>query len=168
MAEVRKVGIDLKLGTDSATNWFVSAKSELEDLKPIVIHVRRGDYLLQGDDWGVLGLDYYRQALETLGAGPATPVWVFSDDLEGARELLEGKVEGQLKWVEPDQESNAAESMVLMSCAEKIVIANSTYSWWAASLGRPKKTVIAPETWFRSKPTPDLLLPPEWLRVKSF
>ena len=61
-----------------------------------------------------------------------------------------------------------AETLILMSLASRIVIANSTFSWWAARVNGSNKTVIAPEKWFRSLPDPEFLIPNNWIKLKSY
>jgi hypothetical protein len=54
----------------------------------------------------------------------------------------------------------------LMSGCRHFIISNSTYSWWAAWLGRaPEKTVIAPRQWFQAATVPAGLIPPEWITI---
>jgi len=55
----------------------------------------------------------------------------------------------------------------LMSLASSNIIANSTYSWWGATLNRSNSEVIAPMKWFRSMKDPELLYPPRWKLIES-
>ena len=54
--------------------------------------------------------------------------------------------------------------LFLMSCCHHNIIANSTFSFWAAMLNpRPDKMVIYPQRWFYWK-TPDIF-PDSWIPV---
>jgi hypothetical protein len=69
---------------------------------------------------------------------------VFSDELEAAREVF-------AEW--PDtvfiSGNSQEEDLLLMSRCRHHIIANSSYSWWAAWLSpNPDKLVIAPRLWF--------------------
>jgi hypothetical protein len=48
-----------------------------------------------------------------------------------------------------------------------MVIANSTYSWWAATLGNPNKTIACPSKWFAQMVDPEDLYPEGWIKVSS-
>lgn len=129
----------------------------------IVIHVRRGDYLHAQARrvHGVLGYDYYRQAIEALETTKACRrVIVVSDtDLEDKmiwREKLQREtdfVSGQSIWSD----------LELLAQAPSLVIANSTFSWWGGFLGSPDRRVVAPEPWFADSTinTTDLI-PQHW------
>ena len=47
------------------------------------------------------------------------------------------------------------------------IIANSSLSWWAASLSHAKNPlVVAPSPWFKQIGTPNKLIPDNWNTLK--
>ena len=54
-----------------------------------------------------------------------------------------------------------------MSLSKVIIIANSSFSWWAAKTGIKKELVIAPSPWFKTLESPTYLIPNSWYQIKS-
>jgi len=120
----------------------------------IGLHVRRGDYASNarsGAYHGVLGADYYRRALECLGAEARHhPLLVFSD--EPARVRAEGWLPANAAFAPAAPDLEHLRSMA--GCAH-LIVANSSFSWWAGWFGeRPGRTVVAPQSWWTSEAGP--------------
>lgn len=152
------------------SEWYERTRDELGALGPWVgLHVRLGDYLdpVVAQRHGVVGAEYVERAVDVVRSlGHGGEVVLFSDDPERARGLHPALARAHV--VVAPRESHPIESMVLMSRASALVIANSSFSWWAGYLGhRPGRPVICPRPWFGSLrlDTRDLLLP-EWITVE--
>jgi len=138
------------------------ASAHIKDFKDSVsVHVRRGDYVNQPGHHPVQTVDYYYKALEIVGA---KKVFIFSDDITWCRENIE--IEGfDLQFMDI---KNPYISMYLMSRCENNIIANSSFSWWAAWLNKnPNKSVIGPKLWFGTEMNKDTsdVLPKGWISI---
>ncbi len=137
----------------------------------VSVHVRRGDYVsnpVASSLHGFVGLAYYEQVLNRISGEIDSPhFFVFSDDLPWARANL--KFPGEVTFVDHNSGAAAYEDMRLMSLCKHHVMANSSFSWWAAWLGwTPGKKVFYPANWFSSKlHNVSSLNPPEWICVDS-
>jgi hypothetical protein len=114
----------------------------------VAIHVRRGDYLLpQHDHFCKLGLDYYTEALQPyIEKVDDYHFVIFSNDIEWCKESL---IEGEMvTFIEP---GNDYVDLILMSLCDHFIIANSSYSWWAAmkGLNENKKEVTCPMNYLK-------------------
>jgi len=157
-----------KLELPNPSAWFLENSQLLDSESYIVLHVRRGDFRKYKESVGLLSSSYYLRAVKEIDKlrSDNLPIWVFSDEIELAKGLLEGVSDRIVKFVDQPIESSANESLLLMSRAAAIVIANSTFSWWAATLGS-KKIVIAPREWFKGAKNPTDLYPPNWHQIQS-
>ena len=129
--------------TAVAANKLVQLLPE-SPTKMIAVHVRLGDYLGQCGSHGdpvtgwALPKDYYVRALSRYS--DSTPIALFSDDAPAAAHLLPRAP----AWTSTS--GSAAIDMFLMGTFRRVVIANSSFSWWAAWLSRqPQKEVVAPQ-----------------------
>lgn len=136
--------------------------------QPIVVHIRRGDYKPLKKTIGMLGIEYYRNCLSILAKrNPRVPVWLFTDDFLGAEHVIQGLGIEFDKIVSRDSELSAAETLLLMSKGPRIVIANSTFSWWAAYLGENGTEIFAPSPWYRVNSIKEDLIPSNWNLINS-
>jgi hypothetical protein len=138
--------------------------NEIESSNPIALHVRRGDYV-GNSSTGLLSRAYYANSLELM-ASKGRDVWVFSDNIQDAREMLRGVSNPKWKWIDSLNLQSSSQTLYAMSMCPDIIIANSTFSWWAASLNKASN-VIAPRKWFANQADPIDLISPEWMRVTS-
>lgn len=135
------------------------------------IHVRRGDYLDQSSGalefHGVLGSDYYARAIAELESQvDRASYFVFSNDPDWCSSNL--TLPRNPTYVSLHSKHADIEEFALMSLCTHHVIGNSTFSWWAAWLGRTEPTVtIAPRTWFKGYDVrPDHRFPEDWISIE--
>lgn len=165
---LQELGADISLEVLNPSNWFLKLQNEIKEVEPIAIHVRRGDYKNPNSPVGLLSRNYYKDAIELVNSEyENSNFWIFSDDIEDSQKLLDGLIPKNSNWVNPPSGSDPAESLVLMSLSKVIIIANSSFSWWAAKTGMEKALVIAPNPWFKKLESPLYLIPDSWKQVKS-
>jgi hypothetical protein len=143
--------------------------SEIDEIKetakqesPLVVHFRFGDYLLESD-FGIPDENYYLNAIRSeWRLGIYGKIWVFSDDLELAKAKFPREFIEHVRWIEPISKSSVL-SLESMRFGKGYVIANSTFSYWAAILAYDEQVrVVAPTPWFRSTQSPSELTPKNW------
>ena len=119
----------------------VEYKKQLATENSVAIHIRHGDY---SSDW-VLGKEYYLNAVELIKQKVSNPViYVFCEDIEYAKDFC-GKI-GTGIVVSANKMFSDIEEFYLMSSCSHMIIANSTFSWWAAYLNQnPNSIIIAPQ-----------------------
>jgi len=106
------------------------------------IHIRRGDYVNQPEYHPIQNLNYYMKSIKKIGIDKN--FLVFSDDINWCKENLPNLE--NFHFIENQKDY---EDFLLMSLCDNNIIANSSFSWWAAWLNEnPDKKVIAPNKWF--------------------
>jgi hypothetical protein len=154
------------------SDWYVEM---CENIQPgtgcIGLHVRRGDYTLplQQKLLGLSTLAYYERSLSCLRRmGFDGPVYLATDSPDAVREeFAELARTSEFRTIDPPPDAHPLEVILLLSRLDGLVIANSSFSWWAGFIGeRPGRVVIAPRPWFtKSDMDARDLLPPHWLTL---
>ena len=165
---LEKNNFNVSLELVNPSKWFTQLHSEIKTKNSIAIHVRRGDYKNPNSPTGLLSREYYADAIaKTTSEFSNYEYWVFSDDINDAKILLSGLIPEGSKWIIPPDRADPAESLVLMSNMKAIIVANSSFSWWAATANIKKELVIAPDPWFKNTKTPLDLIPNSWELIRS-
>lgn len=125
----------------------------------VSMHVRRSDYLVHTCLLHSLPLDYYTKSYDVLQS-PDINVLIFSDDIKWCKQNLKFKNQ---HFVENESE---IVDLYTMSFCQHNIIANSTFSWWAAWINsNSKKTVIAPNLWFKDHICRPNVVPDRWIKI---
>jgi hypothetical protein len=157
----------LVISIKTPTPWLSSQLIKVSEERPIMVHVRRGDYRNLSATYGNLDSRYYIEGIEILREKLGSrPVWAFSDEIDDVKSELGNKLPKSTVYVAQPRDSSAAEALYLMSLGSGSVISNSTFSWWSAKLRHGGPTV-APQSWFKALQEPLDLIPPDWTRIPS-
>ena len=119
-------------------------ESEMRSDKSLAIHIRRGDYSNPNSYHKILKADYYQRAISYV-PNLGLKTYIFTDDLEWARRM----VDIDATYITSYNLNSPAENLVLMSKADYLIGANSTFSLWAGLLSNPhNRNRIFPRNWF--------------------
>jgi hypothetical protein len=146
---------------------------EIEDT--ISLHFRIGDYIPLQLHHPLLYDNYYVKAINEIIKLTKKEDWNIiyfceeKDDVPVKHRMR--KIQQQfpnLSFHKASNEMTDWEQLLLMSCSDHNIIANSAFSWWGAYLNQNKKKVVCyPERWFGSSnphSTKDLC-PPSWVKI---
>jgi hypothetical protein len=152
----------------SPSESYLELKESAAREKPVIIHIRRGDYMSMLDQFGVLDLKYYEIAIsEVVRTLPELQnFWIVSNDSIFA-ESVASLINGNVKFIDPTLGISDLETLFLMSHGAAHILANSSYSWWGAFLARNSRLIIAPNKWFKNGSSPNLLIPNHWKQISS-
>jgi hypothetical protein len=143
---------------------FSSLKKEMLQVDPVVIHIRGKDYIKDRSGIGNLGSLYFSNAIEDANSSNQE-VWVFTDDVEHTHRIL-NPLKISYSIIDQHNDLSAIETIYLIATAKKIIISNSTFSWWAGYISSNAQ-VYAPKKWFKEKDDPVDLIPTSWHRLDS-
>jgi len=146
---------------------YQKVRSVLEKEKPIIVHIRRGDYRKYSDSIGLLSSDYYSKGIklarELVGD---RKIYCMSDEDEFSIKFLNSLGISNVSAIRLSAELDAHETMLLGTTASVNVISNSTFAWWSGYLNQ-KSIKIAPTKWLKSRKDPEDLIPKHWYRIES-
>jgi hypothetical protein len=135
----------------------------------IALHIRRGDYV--GNDFymDLWKTDYYKKAIALF---PGERFIVFCRDNQGwdrdkaDRQWCRYQLAPILgnRFELPSKDNTETDDMNLMASCKGIIMANSSFSWWASFINpNPDKKIVCPREWFtdnvqRCDPEPEWTL----------
>lgn len=123
-------------------------------LNPTVsIHIRRGDYINNKYFKDICNVDYYNKSInEVLNVFPNAFFLIFSNDINWCKNnICKIIYNNNIIFVDWNNTDKSYIDMYIMSLCRINIIANSSFSWWAAYLNKNKnKIVIAPDKWINN------------------
>jgi len=143
--------------------------------KSVSMHFRLGDYKKSPDYHPIMSADYYKNSLQhivnQIDYIPNILYFCEDDDVESVSETIQ-LLKSEFPTIEFERPANTLDDwqqMLLMSCCNHNIIANSSFSWWGAYFNvNPAKIVCYPSVWFGPKMSDvDVsdLFPDEWMRI---
>lgn len=137
----------------------------------VALHIRRGDYLkAEHFHVNLWETDYYQKAVKMF---PADKFIVFCRDRQSEEQDIADRawcVEnvapllGERFEMAPTH-STEVDDLNLMASCKSLIMANSSFSWWAAYLNpNPQKIIVCPNRWFTDGVQRTELLD-EWVKI---
>ncbi len=144
---------DLVLGKDNE-----ELLHKIKSCNSVSIHIRRGDFLSPINSKAMGGIctpKYYEKAMIKIKELVPNPVFFFfSDDPEYVNKTYDDL---EKYVVTCNQGERSFFDIYLMSHCQNMILANSTFSCWAAYLNNKAQNIICPPIWNRNE-MPDLSL----------
>jgi len=144
--------------------------NQINSTNSIGVHIRRGDYVdntIMKNKFVECNSEYYHDSISYIdNIISDTNFFVFSDDIEWARNNI--NYSKKMNFVDID--GLAFEHLYLMSRCKHQIIANSTFSWWAAWLNKnSSKLVLYPKNWYYDKELNNTVIriPSNWIEIEN-
>ena len=134
----------------------------------VAVHVRRGKNPINPDEPAyfenpyyvdLCSTDYYEKAIALF---PNEKFLVFSDDIEWCKKspIFKGD---NFQFVEGNTD---IEDMNMIGSCKGVIMANSSFSYWAAWLNpNPAKKIVAPIKWYSDGDVTRTVCPSTWIRI---
>lgn len=118
---------------------------DLLTMKYEAIHIRRGDYTKLSKTFGLLDLNWYERNI-----GRKYPLVVATDDLSGSSEVIKAL---SPEYILDPSRVSPWQTMSILGSAQRLIMANSTFSWWAGYIGSHNGAeVVFPSPFYKSEP----------------
>lgn len=146
-------------------------KEIIQNSESISIHIRRGDHLhFENMNFhGICGKEYYLNAKRIIVEKAKNPIFFyFSDDVDWVIKNMDISENDYI--IEHNTGDNSYWDLQLMSYCKHNIIANSSFSWWAAWLNENKnKIVIGPNSWYKNSKLKNINhCSKEWISLEPY
>lgn len=118
---------------DSAYLKHSLTSKELRSSNSALIHVRRTDYIKNGE---ILSLNYYENSMSYLKTKKISDFYIFTDDNKWVKnqKIFSKAIHIEETPKHPREIKNTLQTFYEMQKFQNFIISNSTFSWWAAKL----------------------------------
>ena len=156
-----------QLEANEESKEVLALKEIAGEKKVLVMHVRLGDYLNE-DRFGIPSVSYYAEGLNLANQkNDFDEIWLFSNDLVGAKKFLPTDFQTQIRFFE-SVGLDEIHLLQAMSLGSHFILGNSTFGWWAAQFSDNRnKLVVVPKPWFKDILEPEGLIPSDWVRLDA-
>lgn len=141
---------EIQIRTKVENALFDQFENLINHSNSVAVHIRRGDFLEMKNRriFEILQPTYYKDAIELIKSKTDNPrFFIFSDDIQWAMDNID--FPNDAVYINNSEKLKDFQELILMSHCKHNIIANSTFSWWAAWLNRnPAKIVIQPKSAF--------------------
>lgn len=144
---------------------YESVLAEIKDCEAVAVHVRRGDFLSAQNDPNpnhyLLGEQYYHNALKCVTEHLENPVFFwFSDDIDWVKKNF--GIKENFRFLSLHTKHADIDEMMLMKNCKHIIVANSTFSWWASWLNEHEDAMhICPAKRYGNL----YMIPDGWIKI---
>ncbi len=160
----------LRAPLDSINYQF---SENIKNTNSVGVHYRRlhgiSKGLISKSNSTVLGIvsdDYYKKAIDyMINHNKDLTLFIFSDDINWVRMNVE--FNQKVIFVDINGDDKNYLDMYLMSLCKHQIIANSSFSWWAAWLNKNEsKIVISPRNWYINESmNKNDTIPTNWIKL---
>lgn len=139
---------------------------EIRKPNAVSVHIRRGDYLKDKHNQRIYGGictdEYYEKAISIIERDvPDAHYFFFSDDEDFVRSHF---YKERMTIVNINKGERSFFDLYLMAHATRMIIANSTFSCWAAYLNSDCKTIVCPKRFANNRPNLPIQKK-EWIKI---
>lgn len=173
---------ELQLKDNFLSSDFTQYLEKIESTNSVSIHIHRGDYVEENNFFCNLNNEYYSRCYKYVNSHLHQKnicFFIFSDDIAWVKQNLVYLINPVINLksaVSYSQNFHFVENLpdyqdlILMSSCKHNIIANSTFSWWAAYLNKNRnKIVLYPYKWYTKEKLNNkkrVFLPTDWIEIK--
>lgn len=144
---------ELSIKSKYESDNYKMLKEQMISANSVSVHIRRGDYLLDHENsfFGVMDKSYYIKAMNFIQERVSDPqFFIFTDDCEWVE--AEMSFPSSSVFVSKVLDNKDYLEQSLMHHCKHNIIANSTFSWWGATLNSNEGNImIQPKQWYKNE-----------------
>ena len=130
---------------------FHEIYSQILSADATLLHLRFGDYGRATETLGNLSKNYYQTAIMSHPSIAKNPIFILSDEPEVARIFVKNFCALDIRIIPRSPTISNFDYLRIFGAAKRLILANSTFSWWGAFLSQNADLVLAPKPWYRNE-----------------